>query len=91
MSKPKPIKGRYPPQVPGADGWSPWITPIMAGYRMACCDCGLVHELEFQVIRQGRSYDDGTWAIIQTPGKSWRVMMRARRHTRATAAMRRKR
>lgn len=27
-----------------------WIEP-MAGYRMCCCDCGLVHELEFRLVR----------------------------------------
>ncbi len=25
------------------------IQPVMEGYRMACCDCGLVHELDFNV------------------------------------------
>ncbi len=87
----KTFDKRYPPQIAGSDGWSPWVAPVMSGYRMRCCDCGLVHELEFQVIRQGREYDDGTWAIIPTEGKSFRVMMRAKRSARATAAVRRKR
>lgn len=30
------------------DGWSDWIHPL-PGYRMACCDCGLVHELELRI------------------------------------------
>lgn len=30
-------------------GWTGWIRPAQ-GYRMGCCDCGLVHELEFQVV-----------------------------------------
>jgi hypothetical protein len=30
-----------------------WIQPVRRGYRMACCDCGLVHELDFR-IRDGR-------------------------------------
>lgn len=26
-----------------------WIKPIMRGYRMRCCDCGLIHRLDFKV------------------------------------------
>lgn len=28
-----------------------WIQPIRRGYKMACCDCGLVHELDFRIYR----------------------------------------
>ncbi len=24
-----------------------WIRPARKGYRMACCDCGLVHVVDF--------------------------------------------
>jgi hypothetical protein len=34
------------------DGWSDWSFPLMDGYRMQCCDCGLTHEMEFKVWRQ---------------------------------------
>jgi Zn-finger protein len=30
------------------DGWTEWIQP-RRGYKMRCCDCRLVHELEFRV------------------------------------------
>ena len=30
-----------------------WIQPITKNYKMACCDCGLVHELDFR-IHEGR-------------------------------------
>ena len=26
-----------------------WVTPVRNGYRMMCCDCGLVHEMDFRV------------------------------------------
>lgn len=52
-----------------------WVKPVMCGYRMACCDCGLVHRINFKVIRWGRGY---------------KVMFQAFRHNRATAAKRRK-
>lgn len=34
----------------GADGWSEWQQPVMRGYRMGCCDCGLVHDVEFRLV-----------------------------------------
>lgn len=27
-----------------------WVQPIMKGYLMACCDCGLVHRLDFKIV-----------------------------------------
>lgn len=30
-----------------------WIQPVRKAYRMACCDCGLVHLIDFRV-RNGR-------------------------------------
>jgi len=43
----------YPVEQEGADGWSDWLAPT-PGYRMACCDCGLVHEMQFRVDDAGR-------------------------------------
>jgi len=31
-----------------------WIQPVRKGYRMECCDCGLVHRLNFR-IRKGKT------------------------------------
>lgn len=31
-----------------------WIKPIKRGYLMACCDCGLVHRVDFEHIKWGR-------------------------------------
>lgn len=31
--------------------WSEWVCPNPSGYLMKCCDCGLVHEAEFGVVR----------------------------------------
>ncbi len=30
-----------------------WIFPIMEGYKICCCDCGLVHKMDFK-IEKGR-------------------------------------
>lgn len=26
-----------------------WVQPVMKGYKMACCDCGLVHVINFRI------------------------------------------
>ena len=31
-----------------------WVQPIRRGYRMMCCDCGLVHRLNFRLVKWGR-------------------------------------
>lgn len=28
-----------------------WVQPVKQGYRMECCDCGLVHTLDFRIFR----------------------------------------
>lgn len=27
-----------------------WVQPLRKGYRMACCDCGLVHVMNFRMV-----------------------------------------
>lgn len=51
-----------------------FVRPMMKGYKMRCCDCGLVHVIDFHVIRWGRGH---------------KVLFQAWRDTRATAAIRR--
>ena len=38
-------------EVENADDWSEWVCPDPNGYLMKCCDCGLVHEAQFGVVR----------------------------------------
>ncbi len=28
-----------------------WITPHHRDYRLACCDCGLTHDVQFRIVR----------------------------------------
>jgi hypothetical protein len=60
---------RYTQHAAGQGGWTDWIRPVPAGYRACCCDCGLVHEIEFRVA-------DGIEPSVE---------FRVRRHNRATA------
>jgi hypothetical protein len=38
-------------EVENADDWSEWVCPDPKNYLMKCCDCGLVHEAQFGVVR----------------------------------------
>lgn len=38
-------------EVENADDWSEWVCPNPHKYLMKCCDCGLVHEAQFGVVR----------------------------------------
>jgi hypothetical protein len=51
-----------------------WEQPIMHGYQMVCCDCGLVHGMDFRV-------------LFDKKGKP-HVQFRANRITRLTARWR---
>lgn len=28
-----------------------WVQPVRRGYRMRCCDCGLVHRMDFRIFK----------------------------------------
>ena len=44
---------KFTPVAPGE-----WVQPIRKGYMMACCDCGLVHRMDFRIVKdkRGRSF-----------------------------------
>jgi hypothetical protein len=29
-----------------------WVQPIRRGYKLRCCDCGLVHRMDFRIYRR---------------------------------------
>lgn len=60
---------RYPKQADGQ-----WIRPVRNGYKVACCDCNLVHKIDFKIIRYGNGR---------------KIVFRVRRDNLATAAKRR--
>jgi hypothetical protein len=31
-----------------------WVQPVRKGYKMACCDCGLVHDMDFRIVKDHR-------------------------------------
>jgi Zn-finger protein len=67
------------PMIAGEDGWSEWVQPTMGSYLMQCCDCGLIHEMQFGVLRKGADLPDGSWEAHELPQEEYRVEFRARR------------
>lgn len=65
------------------------VYPVMKGYRMACCDCGLVHKIDFTAVQVTRRYKNGSWRYRELDPAKFRVVFEADRHERATAQVRR--
>lgn len=62
-------------------GWCDWIMPTTKkNYLMKCCDCGLVHEMQFKAFAEHHQKRGAFRATILP----WpiRVMFRARRQRR---------
>lgn len=69
----------------GPRGFSRWVQPQMNKYLMQCCDCGLVHEMQFR-IAPGRVVPG-----LTKGGQMMHVQFRARRAERYTAKARKER
>lgn len=52
-----------------------WVQPRRKGYKLACCDCGLVHNLDFRIVKYAKNQR--------------KIQFRAFRNNRATGQMRR--
>lgn len=69
---------RFKKHVAGRGGWSEWVFPTpRKNYLMKCCDCGLVHEVQFATFAEVKAAR-GAFEVIPLP---WpiRAMFRARR------------
>ena len=54
-------------EVENADDWSEWVCPDHKGYLMKCCDCGLVHEAEFRIVRYKSETEREDCDIVDDP------------------------
>jgi len=68
-------------EVDSASDWSEWVCPDPTQYNMKCCDCGLVHEMQFNVVKYsaGDKCEDFDDPYVQ-------AVFRARRVTPPAAA-----
>lgn len=68
---------KYRQEVAEDGVWSRWVRPIPEGYKMCCCDCGLVHVMDVRIVHEPEEECD-------------RVEFRVRRDNRATGQVRRR-
>lgn len=68
------------PMDPDEEGWSEWVHPL-PGYRMQCCDCGLIHDMEFVI---GQRIGDGP--LNEGESEDGVILFRARRSEAADGA-----
>lgn len=78
-AKKKPRLQRMHQEHEVKNGWSRWVRPVMSKYFMACCDCGLVHRMQFVTVKVSHRWKDGRWNGEVLPSRNYRVMFRARR------------
>lgn len=76
--------------VQGDSSWM-GVVPEDAPFRLACCDCGLVHEMEFRAIEIEQAYANGVKIGRILPPGTFQVEFRARRAARLTATQRKRR
>ena len=50
-----------------AEGWSEWVCPDPKNYFMKCCDCGLVHEAQFGVVRYKSETERDDCDVVDDP------------------------
>lgn len=70
------------------NGWTEWQFPLHKGYLMQCCDCNLVHEINFKVVEKVSNVKkDGSWESEPTKSGKFRVGMRMRRKKNVTSTV----
>ena len=66
------------------------IYPVHEGYKLCCCDCGLVHQIDFHIVRKTHIQPDGSYIPVAIKGhKDLQITFEATRDARSTALKRR--
>ncbi len=60
-------------------GWSRWLPPDPNNYLMACCDCGLVHRMQFRAIKITKRKANGYYTYEVLGPSTHQVLFRAQR------------
>ena len=71
-------------------GFTQWVQPRQQKYLMACCDCGLVHEIQFKAFKVTRRLPNGIYRYVELPRSKYGVTFRLRRANGHTKSLRRK-
>lgn len=65
------------------------VFPQMQGYRMACCDCGLVHEMNFRVVEVVSKDEDDFYSVTEPDNaEALRIILTSRRDDEETERIR---
>lgn len=59
-----------------------WIKPTMNDYEFQCCDCGLIHEMDFAVVKIDEEFGDGEKEFHITEKPFYEVVFKVRRKDR---------
>lgn len=86
---------KYIKHFENEDGWSDWIEPAdLKDYKLGCCDCGLIHHFQFEVVEVTERKPNGDIknyrTVEETDDGQLSVILRARRNNRSTGQLRRR-
>lgn len=85
---------KYHTLTQNGDDYSDWIVPNQdnGSYKLGCCDCGLVHDVQFAVVEVHGRLPGGKIDISPVEDQEkYQVALRAKRNNRATGQHRRQR
>lgn len=68
--------------------FSDWEKPVMVNYHMQCCDCGLVHDVTFRVVKITKRFKDGRVEAETTKRGEYEVQLKAARNNKMTKEQR---
>jgi hypothetical protein len=71
------VWGQCEPHPALEDGWSDWVCPRPQGYLMQCCDCELIHEVDFRVVRY-ESENSEVYEVVDDPNLQAQMRLRRR-------------
>ena len=65
------------PQEEVENGWCDWVCPKPQGYLMQCCDCELIHEVDFRVV-QYEPKPSEVYEVVDDPNLQAQMRLRRR-------------
>ena len=71
------VWGECEPQEALEDGWCDWVCPKPRGYLMQCCDCELIHEVDFRAVRY-ESEESEVYEVVDDPNLQAQMRLRRR-------------
>ncbi len=68
--------------------WTDWINPVMNRYHISCCDCGLVHTMNFRAFKVLRVNKNGSQKVEILPKKIYKIDFKLFRNNKLTKQQR---